>query len=397
MSKGTVINHSIMAIQPTETPAVAAVAQPEKTIVPAELSMNLPIVDLDVFLQKPRDAPEVLAECQKAANALITYGALVLHDSRVSEDDNTTFLDLLEDYFAQSEDDLRRDERPELGYQIGVTLENTEKPKCAVDEPCLQVIERLDPAERPLDIKAHEPDPQTQFPSLNAENITPEAPHIQSRWAPTMDQWGTSMKNAVTSLAGMTAVGLGLPAEAFMDATKYGPHLLAPTASDLSKYGKKDSILAGFHTDLNFLTIHGRSRYPGLHIWARNTGKRIPVKIPQGNYLLVQAGKQIEHLTGGLIKAGYHEVGVNQATLDVIERRKADFPDRPLVRISSTFFCHLSSDYDLAPNPVLADRARRIRAEQFNLGKDEGEEVLYHDMKVGQQVQEELKHIALMT
>ncbi|KAK6835185.1 hypothetical protein PG987_009879 [Apiospora arundinis] len=160
-----------------------------------------------------------------------------------------------------------------------------------------------------------------------------------------------------------------------MDATKYGPHLLAPTASDLSKYGKKDSILAGFHTDLNFLTIHGRSRYPGLHIWARNTGKRIPVKIPQGNYLLVQAGKQIEHLTGGLIKAGYHEVGVNQATLDVIERRKADFPDRPLVRISSTFFCHLSSDYDLAPNPVLADRARRIRAEQFNLGKDEGEEV----------------------
>ncbi|KAK6855510.1 hypothetical protein PG995_007661 [Apiospora arundinis] len=411
MSKGTVINHSIMAIQPTETPAVAAVAQPEKTIVPAELSMNLPIVDLDVFLQKPRDAPEVLAECQKAANALITYGALVLHDSRVSEDDNTTFLDLLEDYFAQSEDDLRRDERPELGYQIGVTLENTEKPKCAVDEPCLQVIERLDPAERPLDIKAHEPDPkcrffwrmmdappyETQFPSLNAENITPEAPHIQSRWAPTMDQWGTSMKNAVTSLAGMTALGLGLPAEAFMDATKYGPHLLAPTASDLSKYGKKDSILAGFHTDLNFLTIHGRSRYPGLHIWARNTGKRIPVKIPQGNYLLVQAGKQIEHLTGGLIKAGYHEVGVNQATLDVIERRKADFPDRPLVRISSTFFCHLSSDYDLAPNPVLADRARRIRAEQFNLGKDEGEEVLYHDMKVGQQVQEELKHIALMT
>lgn len=208
MSKGSV-NHSIMAIQPTETVAVAA-QQPEKTTVQAELPMNLPIVDLDVFLQKPRDSPEVLAECQKAANALIAYGALVLHDSRVSEDDNTTFLDLLEDYFAQPADALRRDERPELGYQIGVTLENTEKPKCAVDEPCLQVIERLDPAERPLDIKAHEPDPkcrffwrmmdappyETKFPSLNAENITPEAPHIQSRWAPTMDQWGTSMKNA---------------------------------------------------------------------------------------------------------------------------------------------------------------------------------------------------------
>lgn len=95
------------------------------------------------------------------------------------------------------------------------------------------------------------------------------------------------------------------------------PHILAPTASDLVKYGKKDTILAGFHSDLNFLTIHGRSRYPGLHIWARNTGKRIAVKIPEGNYLLVQAGKQLEHITGGLIKAGFHEVVVNEKTLSV--------------------------------------------------------------------------------
>src|SRR6266581_9205764 len=95
------------------------------------------------------------------------------------------------------------------------------------------------------------------------------------------------------------------------------PHLLAPTASDLVKYGKKDTILAGFHTDLNFLTIHGRSRYPGLNIWARNTGKRIPVKIPKGTNLLVQAGKQLEHITGGLIKAGFHEVVVNDQTLAV--------------------------------------------------------------------------------
>src|SRR3984957_21142598 len=96
------------------------------------------------------------------------------------------------------------------------------------------------------------------------------------------------------------------------------PHILAPTASDLVKYGKENTILAGFHTDLNFLTIHGRSRYPGLHIWARNTGKRIPVQFPPtGRYLLVQAGKQLEHLSGGLIKAGYHEVGVNENTIKV--------------------------------------------------------------------------------
>ncbi|KFA63384.1 hypothetical protein S40285_01802 [Stachybotrys chlorohalonatus IBT 40285] len=373
-------------------------------------SMDLPVIDLDVYLRQPRDSPAVQAECARAAQALITYGALVLHDSRVASADNDSFLDLLEDYFAQPEADLRRDERPELSYQIGVTLENTEKPKCAVDEPCLDVIRRLQPDQRPLDITGHAPDPkcrffwrmvekppyETQFPGLNAANIVPEAPHIRDRWTPIMDQWGSSMKNAVSQLAEMTAVGLGLPADHFSNAGRYGPHLLAPTASDLVKYGQKDTILAGFHTDLNFLTIHGRSRYPGLHIWARNTGARIPVKIPPGNHLLVQAGKQIEHITGGLIKAGFHEVVVNEKTVETIERRKAEHPDRPLVRISSTLFWHLSSDFDLAPIPELAERAKQVRADQFNLGRDEGDEVEYPAMKVGEQVQSELKHIALM-
>ncbi|KAM7200873.1 hypothetical protein V8F20_005115 [Naviculisporaceae sp. PSN 640] len=375
-----------------------------------ENSMDLPIIDLDVFRNQPQDSLEVRNECQKAAKALITFGALVLHDSRVSEQDNDNFLDLLEDYFAQAEEDLKKDERPELSYQIGVTLENTEKPKCAVDEPCLRVIERLEPSERPLDISAHSPDPKcrffwrmveqppykTRFPGLNAANIVPDAPHIKERWSPTMNQWGTSMKNAVEGLTEMAAVGLGLPAGTFKDAGRYGPHLLAPTASDLVKYGEKDTILAGFHTDLNFLTIHGRSRYPGLHIWARNTGKRIAVKIPKGNYLLVQAGKQLEHITGGLIKAGFHEVVVNEKTVEVINSRKQQYPDRPLVRISSTFFWHLNSDHDLVPIPDLAEKAKAVRAEQFNLGKDEGEEVQYPAMKVGEQVQSELKHIALM-
>ncbi|EFY95788.2 Clavaminate synthase-like protein [Metarhizium robertsii ARSEF 23] len=389
--------------------------------------MNLPVVDLDVYLNQEASSPAVVAECAKAANALITYGALVLHDSRVSPSDNESFLDLLEDYFAQPEAELRKDERPELSYQIGVTLENTEKPKCAVDEPCLDVIRRLHPSQRPLDISAHQPDPkcrffwrmaspppyETQFPGLNAANVVPSADGVRPRWAPTMDKWGTCMKDAsvktlppsqnipltkgsVSKLSEMTAVGLGLPATYFSDAGAYGPHLLAPTASDLTKYAQKDTILAGFHTDLNFLTIHGRSRYPGLNIWARNTGDRLAVAIPPGNHLLVQAGKQLEHATGGLIKAGYHEVVVNERTLDAVARRARELPDRPLVRISSTLFWHLNSDFDLAPVPELAARASRLRQEQRLLGRDEGDEPSYPPTKVGHQVQGELKHIALM-
>ena len=222
----------------------------------------------------------------------------------------------------------------------------------------------------------------------------------------------------------MIAIGLDLPAGTFREAGRYAfvflniiyglsvschldrPHLLAPTSSDLVKYGQKDTILAGFHSDLNFLTIHGRSRYPGLNIWARNTGQRIGVEIPPGYNLLVQAGKQLEHITGGLIKAGFHEVVVNDRTLAVsnsdaniyllvhssrvldqaIERRKVEFPGRPLIRISSTFFWHLSSDFDLVPIPALTDKAGILRAKNLEAGLNEGDEMIYEPMKVGQQV-----------
>jgi len=58
-----------------------------------------------------------------------------------------------------------------------------------------------------------------------------------------------------------------------------------------------------------------------------------------------------------------------------IEKRKEDFPDRPLIRISSTFFWHLSSDYELAPIGSLAQRI------------EDKEKTVYEPMKVGQQVQ----------
>jgi len=373
------------------------------------MESSLPVIDIDLFLKVGSGSKDALEESKKAADALIRFGALIVRDSRVSEEDNEAFLDLMEDYFAQPTEIVKRDERPEYGYQVGVTLENTEKPKCAVDEPCLAIIEKLDPSERPLDISGHQPDPKcrffwkmnqekppypTEFPQLNMPNVVPE--HFNDVWVERLEKWGNMMKDAVESVAEMIALGLGLNKEAFRDAGRYGPHLLAPTASDLNKYGRNDTILAGFHTDLNFLTIHGRSRYPGLNIWARNTGKRIPVRFPdrsQGRFLLVQAGKQLEHITGGVIRAGYHEVVVNQQTLEAIHRRTISHPERPSIRISSTFFWHLSSDYELKPidtNASLVARLENAGAES-DLGSSN-----YPSMKVGHQVQQELRHIALM-
>ncbi|KAI6031471.1 Clavaminate synthase-like protein [Pisolithus microcarpus] len=353
----------------------------------SNLSETLPVIDTKLH-------SSIQEECKKAADALVTYGALLLHD-------------FPGDYFSQPLADLSQDQRPELSYQVGVTLENTEKPKCAVDEPCLNVIARLDPSERPLDISGHYPDPKCRFfwkmstpPPYKTDYPAPQ--NFNGIWESVMEKWGRSMKDAyaltVTPFihilkTEMVAIGLGLPRQTFKDAGQYGPHLLAPTASDLTKYGQKDTILAGFHTDLNCLTIHGRSRFPGLNIWARNTGKRISVRFPPtGRFLLVQSGKQIEHLTAGLIKAGYHEVVVNDATIQTIAKRKVNRPDRPLIRISSTFFWHLSSDYDLAPISSLLGRAKSLHATESEASL----EGLYPSMKVGQQVQNELKHIALM-
>jgi isopenicillin N synthase-like dioxygenase len=100
-----------------------------------------------------------------------------------------------------------------------------------------------------------------------------------------------------------------------------------------------------FHYDLNFLTIHGRSRFPGLHVWLAD-GRRIPVRIPQG-CLLLQAGKQMEWLTGGTVQAGYHEVVVSADTLAAADQARAE--GRPAWRVSSTVFSQIASDVLLQP------------------------------------------------
>lgn len=161
-----------------------------------------------------------------------------------------------------------------------------------------------------------------------------------------MDSWALQMHGAVSSIAEMVAVGLGLDRAAFAERALNGPHLLAPTASDLEKYGQLNQILAGFHYDFNLLTIHGKSRFPGLHIWPCNSGERVAVRVPDG-CLLVQAGREMEWLTGGTIQAGYHEVVVNEGTLAAKARQEAR--GRPMWRVSSTFFYHIASDSYLEP------------------------------------------------
>jgi hypothetical protein len=67
-----------------------------------------------------------------------------------------------------------------------------------------------------------------------------------------------------------------------------------------------------------------------------------------------------------------------------MEKRRVECPDRPLIRVSSTFFWHLSSDYDLIPIAALKDQASILRAKNLEAGLNEGDEVIYEPIKVGQ-------------
>nr|ODN86737.1 hypothetical protein L203_03986 [Cryptococcus depauperatus CBS 7841] len=352
------------------------------------MSNEISILSLDTFIRDSQ-SPEALHEAQKATESLIRTGALIICDTRAPTEANDRFLDLLEDYFSQDEVALKMDERPELGFQVGVTLENTEKPKCASDANCQAIIASLDPSERPQDLKGLGADPkcrffhrmsekppyQSRFPVLEAPNVQPRA--FAETWEKTLNDWGVFMKQAVEGVARMMARGLGLEEETFLNAGRYGHVLIFCRDTTDPLYGKLDTVFAGFHTDLNFLTIHGQSRYPGLHIWARNVGKKIAVELPFG-CMLVQAGKQLEWLTGGLIKAGYHEVVCTRATLDREEDKNS--------LIAQRFFWHLTPDFELSPIPSLKQEADERFGKQEDYGK----------MFVGDQIKRELGLIALM-
>jgi isopenicillin N synthase-like dioxygenase len=340
--------------------------------------MSVGVVDISSFLTNKNDVASKEA-CKQLARILKETSCVIIKDPRVSEDDNNKFLDMMERYYDQPEEKKMKDVHPEIYYQLGATPEFVEIPRDHSQTICKLKPEHAAHVPRGADPKWRyfwrigERPKQSKFPELNHSPVIPEG---FPEWPTVMDKWGSLMMNCIRSVTEMLAIGLDLPSDCLLNKLENGPHLLAPTGSDLGKFNVLDTIFAGFHYDLNFLTIHGKSRFPGLFIWLRD-GTRIPVKVPDG-CLLIQAGKQLEWFTGGEITAGFHEVVVSEDTLKAVERAKAQ--NRPLWRVSSTLFSHVASDQELRP-----------------LGQFENSETLkkYPPTLAGDQVSDELKMINL--
>ena len=331
--------------------------------------MPIPIIDIAPLLDPATPPPASAAVATAIADALVTTGCVVVRDPRVDEADNARFLDLLQAYFAQSAAAKAADVRPDLHYQVrrererekkreenvdarerlwrsipptpptplppplvpcsqvGATPEGVETPACLHSPSTAAAVASLPPAARPTWPAGADPKwrffwrvgprpPATAFPELNADPVVPAA--FTDTWTSVLDAWGAKMVACLDTVARAASAGLGLPPDALPALMRGGPHLLAPTGSDLVAHPDPGTVLAGYHADLNLLTVHGRARYPGLRVWTRD-GAPVAVAVPPG-CLLLQAGKQLEHVTGGAVAAGWHEVVVTRAAAAEIGR-----------------------------------------------------------------------------
>jgi hypothetical protein len=342
--------------------------------------------------------------CAGVARCLVDASCVLVRDARVSPGANNAFLNAMEAYFARPDDEKRADCRPHLHYQVGRTPAGVETPRCVADPAsCAAALSRQRPgheARAPTRPDAKErffwrvgPRPaSTEFPELNAEQVVPRG--CEAWWSRLLDGWGGALLAATEAVAVAAAHGLGLEGgpRCLADLMRGGPHLLAPTGSDLSPGGgaAEGDTLAGFHQDLNLLTIHGQARYPGLRVWLRD-GRRLAVRVPAG-CLLVQAGQQLERLTGGRVAAGWHEVVVPREALENARERTKGGRAGAGWRVSSTVFAHVASDATLRP---LLSYARAGEEDEERKEDEEAWRRRHAPVKAGAQVQAELEAIKL--
>jgi hypothetical protein len=69
------------------------------------------------------------------------------------------------------------------------------------------------------------------------------------------------MVDAVNTVSEMSAVGMGLEKRRFRDLLEGGAHLLAPTGSDLQRYGV-GTVFAGNHINYPIIEIFFDLRIP---------------------------------------------------------------------------------------------------------------------------------------
>jgi isopenicillin N synthase-like dioxygenase len=315
-----------------------------------DLKSKVPHISIESFVSENK-------VCQETAESIVAalrdYGCVAIKDPRVNLNSNTEFVNMMSSYFNSRSKMLSEGQEidemyPEFGYETGITPEFTERARKHFD-----TIASLREEHWPLTPQPPPKDSKWRYMYKVGDRKDSEdfampkvVPKDYPQFEQLSDEWSNSMVQTLFSVSQLLAIGLGLEKNSFLDKMLRGAHILGPTGSDIEKYDV-DTILAGFHYDFCMLTIHGKSNYPGLFIWLRD-GTKLPVVLEDG-YLLIQSGLELEMFTGGLIKAGMHEVTITQKAKDILEERKKMNIPNANWRVSSTVFGHVEHDCVIEP------------------------------------------------
>jgi hypothetical protein len=91
---------------------------------------EMPVFDLEPFLKgQLQDMPDLQAFCGRVAECLRDTGCVVVRDPRVGRADSEGFLDLMEQYFSQSDSAKLEDARPDIHYQVIRELQTVSRGK----------------------------------------------------------------------------------------------------------------------------------------------------------------------------------------------------------------------------------------------------------------------------
>lgn len=286
------------------------------------------------------------------------YGIIVVRDQSIDHTPARELLAMCADYFAQPDNVLMRDARPDLFYQSGVTPPGMEKPLDhsriithlqEPHKPATQAhLRRGDPKWRWMQFVGTPPTWETAYPQLNPwglERVVPQG--FENRWHTVMDNHAALVLDVAHRLAALIALGYGLSADTLTKHMQGGANVLGVTCSHFDETSVPGTVQAGWHYDFNTLTVHPPASGNGLLAWNRDW-ERFEVDVPSGCFL-VQAGKELEWYTGGRIRAGFHEVLTPQNVQDVVARARAEGKPRAM-RVAAPCFVHIQTDTDMWPH-----------------------------------------------
>lgn len=291
-------------------------------------------------------APELLVQ------DLVDFGAICFRTDLFTKRDNDAGLAGAQGYFCRPHDERMLDvPAPELAFQVGLTLRGQEKTRQKYTD-----FDHLSARNRPtkpprggpvserlmFPIGTRPENMLERFRMLNAIHANPAGvlPFEED-----LRMCGESKLRVAVFVMQLLEIGLLLPDGALVDLLTDGPHLEAPNATHLDEDVVLGDVANEVHYDLNLATFFGKANAPGLFVWIAKKF-RVALSIPEG-CMLMQAGKQLEWLTGGHISYGLHEVVVTKSMIDTLTRSTPR--GKPPVRTSLPLFVHVNSMRRLEP------------------------------------------------